>query len=199
MRFFRLPIYGEKLRIFYFFVEIFRKTNDAGAGSGLLLPAVPGFRCVGQLKNEPHQFGMARDAVLRGHVPHVRADCAFFSARRRGVYRDDFEACIAHLRAPVNHRRAVRTTNLRERLFVEERRWMKSIAGAFGEKPVLKLMFADMIRASDRWRALRITGFERRQMDALRRELDQNYEAENDISQPSADMRPKKLSSIYRT
>ena len=48
-----------------------------------------------------------------------------------GVFRDDFEACIAHLRAPVNHRRAVRTTNLLERLFVEERRRMKLIAGAF--------------------------------------------------------------------
>lgn len=114
-------------------------------------------------------------------------------------FRDDFEACIAHLRAPVNHRRAVRTTNLLERLFVEERRRMKIIPNAFGEKPVLKLMFAAMIRASERWRALRVTGFERRQMDALRRELDQDYEAENDIKQPSADMRPKKLSSIYRT
>ena len=76
---------------------------------------------------------------------------------------------------------------------------MKIIPNAFGEKLVLKLMFAAMIRASERWRALRVTGFERRQMDALRRELDQNYEAENDIRQPSADMRPKKLSSIYRT
>ncbi len=35
---------------------------------------------------------------------------------------DDFEACIAHLRMPITHRRAIRTTNLLERLFVEERR-----------------------------------------------------------------------------
>ena len=34
---------------------------------------------------------------------------------------DDFEACIAHLRLPVTHRRATRTTNLLERLFLEER------------------------------------------------------------------------------
>ncbi len=76
---------------------------------------------------------------------------------------------------------------------------MKIIPNAFGKKLVLKLMFDAMIRASERWRALRITGFERRQMDALRRELDQNYEEENDIRKPSADMRPKKLSSINRT
>ncbi len=51
----------------------------------------------------------------------------------------------------------------------------------------------------DPLRVLRVTGFERRQMDTLRRELDQNYEEENDIRKPSADMRQKKLSSIYRT
>ncbi len=115
-------------------------------------------------------------------------------------FRDDFEACIAHLRAPVNHRRAVRTTNQLERLFVEERRRLKIIPNAFGEKPVLKLMFAAMIRAAERWRALKITGFERRQMEALRRALDQNYEEENELNRrPSADMRQKKVSSNSRT
>jgi len=29
----------------------------------------------------------------------------------------DFEACIAHLRFPLGHRKAIRTTNLLERLF----------------------------------------------------------------------------------
>ena len=51
---------------------------------------------------------------------------------------DDFEACIAHLRFPVTHRRAIRTTNLLERLFVEERRRLKIIPNAFGERAVLK-------------------------------------------------------------
>lgn len=40
---------------------------------------------------------------------------------------------------------------------------------------------------------------DRRRMDALRRELDQNYEAESGLCQPSADMRPNKLSGIYET
>jgi transposase-like protein len=81
-------------------------------------------------------------------------------------FRDDFEACIAHLRMPVTHRRAVRTTNLLERLFLEERRRLKIIPNAFGEKAVLKLMFAAMTRAADRWRAVKITDFERHQMAA---------------------------------
>ena len=57
-------------------------------------------------------------------------------------FMDDFEACIAHLRMPITHRRAIRTTNLLERFFVEERRRLKIIPNAFGEKAVLKLMFA---------------------------------------------------------
>ena len=85
---------------------------------------------------------------------------------------DDFEACIAHLRMPIGHRRAIRTTNLLERLFVEERRQLKTIPNAFGAKPVLKFMFGAMIRAAERWRAINITDFERRQMDTRRRELD---------------------------
>jgi transposase-like protein len=54
---------------------------------------------------------------------------------------DDFEACIAHLRFPIAHRRVIRTTNLLERLFGEERRRMKIVANAFGERAVLKLMY----------------------------------------------------------
>jgi transposase-like protein len=115
-------------------------------------------------------------------------------------FQDDFEACIAHLRLPVTHRRATRTTNLLERLFVEERRRLKIIPNAFGEKPVLKLMFGAMIRAAERWRAVRITDFERRQMAALRRDLDHEYEARNAIVKPpSAENHSTKLSSTKRT
>lgn len=42
----------------------------------------------------------------------------------------DFEACIAHLKLPVAHRRVMRTTNLLERLFGEERRRPKVIPHA---------------------------------------------------------------------
>jgi putative transposase len=115
-------------------------------------------------------------------------------------FEDDFEACIAHLRMPIAHRRAIRTTNLLERLFVEERRRLKIIPNAFGEKPVLKLMFGAMIRAAERWRAIRITDFERRQMTAVRQELDQEYEAQTSlVSKPSAGARQTKLSSSSQT
>jgi putative transposase len=88
---------------------------------------------------------------------------------------DDFEACTAHLRFPLAHRRAIRTTNLLERLFGEERRRTKVIPHAFGERAVLKLMYAELIRAAERWRGLCMTEFERRQLTATRNELDRAH------------------------
>jgi len=49
---------------------------------------------------------------------------------------DDFEACIVRLRFPLAHRRSIRTTNLLERLFGEERRPTEAILHAFGERAV---------------------------------------------------------------
>jgi hypothetical protein len=63
-------------------------------------------------------------------------------------FQDDFEACIAHPRFPLRHRKVIRTTNLLERLFLEKRRRTKIIPHAFGEPPVVKLMYAAVIRAA---------------------------------------------------
>jgi transposase-like protein len=91
---------------------------------------------------------------------------------------DDFEACIAHLRFPLAHRRAIRTTNLLERLFGEERRRTKVIPHAFGERAVLKLMYAALIRAAERWRGIKITEFDSRQLKAIRLDLDRDHAAQ---------------------
>ena len=56
-----------------------------------------------------------------------------------------------------------------------ERRRLKIIPNGFGEKPVLNLMFGALIRAAERWRGLRFTEFELRQIAAVRKELDQEY------------------------
>jgi len=88
---------------------------------------------------------------------------------------DDFEACIAHLRLPIAHRRVIRTTNLLERLFGEERRRTKVIPHAFGERPVLKLMYAALIRASQTWRRVVISEFELKQIEELRNELEKEF------------------------
>lgn len=92
---------------------------------------------------------------------------------------DDFEACIAHLRLPIAHRRVARTTNLLERLFGEERRRTKVIPHAFGERAVLKLMYAALVRAAQTWRRVVLSEFELRQLETLREELDAEYSARN--------------------
>jgi transposase-like protein len=139
-------------------------------------------------------------AIARDLAEGVVADYEGKLPSAVACFMDDFEAAIAHLRMPVTHRRAIRTTNLLERLFVEERRRLKIIPNAFGEKPVLKLMFGAMARAAERWRAVRITDFERRQMAAVRTELDQEYEAQAGLAKPtSKDKHSVKLSSSSRT
>ena len=113
---------------------------------------------------------------------------------------DDFEASIAHLKFPLAHRRAIRTTNLLERLFGEERRRTKVIPHAFGERAVLKLMYAALIRAAERWRGLKMTQFEQRQLKVIRDELDGAHaERTAPAVSPTVTASPTRLSSKNRT
>src|SRR6266496_4506598 len=91
-------------------------------------------------------------------------------------------------------------TNLLERLFGEERRRTKVIPHAFGERAVLKLMYAALIRAAERWRGLRMTEFERRQLIALREELDRAHaERTAPVASKNLTASPSRLSSNTRT
>ena len=90
------------------------------------------------------------------------------------------------LRLPIAHRRAIRTTNLLERLFGEERRRTKVIPHAFGERAVLKLMYASLLRASQSWRRVVISDFELRQIDDLRTELDAEFKERTAAAVPTA-------------
>jgi hypothetical protein len=57
-------------------------------------------------------------------------------------------------------------------------------------------MFGALIRAAERWRSVKVTEFERRQMNAVRKELDQEYEASIGLkTKPSKDASPVKMSS----
>jgi hypothetical protein len=61
-------------------------------------------------------------------------------------------------------------------------------------------MFAVMTRAAGRWRPIKTTAFERRQMEAVRKELDQEYEAQSGLAkQSSKETTANKLSSSSRT
>jgi putative transposase len=86
-------------------------------------------------------------------------------------FADDLDALLAIHRVPVRHRIRVRTTNLAERSFVEERRRTKVIGRFSDEKSAMKLVFATMIRAADRWCRVSISDLERHQLTLLRADL----------------------------
>jgi putative transposase len=84
---------------------------------------------------------------------------------------DDLEASLNHLKLPVQLRKLVRTTNLLERTFEEERRRTKVIPRFFNEKSCLKLSFAVLWRASARWARVSFKPRELEQLDTLRAAL----------------------------
>ena len=74
------------------------------------------------------------------------------------------------------------------------------IPHAFGERAVLKLMYAALIRAAERWRGLKMTEFERRQLKAIRDELDRDFTARTaPATSPPITASPTRLSSKDRT
>jgi putative transposase len=85
---------------------------------------------------------------------------------------DDLEACLAFLRCPPLHHRRIRTTNLIERAFAEQRRRTKTIPRFWDERSCLKLVFATLWQASERWQHVRMTDLELAMLRRLRRELE---------------------------
>jgi putative transposase len=86
-------------------------------------------------------------------------------------FAEDLEASLAHLKLPIRHRINVRTTNLLERSFLEERRRTKVIPRFTDEKSAMKLVFATLIRVSERWSRVSVSELERQRLKLLRREL----------------------------
>lgn len=81
-------------------------------------------------------------------------------------FADDLEASLNHLKLPSLHHKSIRTTNLAERGFEEERRRSKVIPKFRTEKECLKLVFAVLWRASERWLKVKFTEIERNQLEA---------------------------------
>ena len=80
---------------------------------------------------------------------------------------EDFEACLQALKLPKAHHKRVRTTNIQERLFGENRRRVKVIPHFFSENAGMKLMYATLLAASRNWRGARMDPFIAREIDKL--------------------------------
>jgi transposase-like protein len=87
------------------------------------------------------------------------------------ILSEDREACLTVLKLPLEHRRPARTTNLLERLFGENRRRTKGIPPFFQEGAAMKLIYATLVAASQKWREVEITTVMYRELTTLREEV----------------------------
>lgn len=96
---------------------------------------------------------------------------------------EDLEASLAHLKLPVLHRQSVRTTNLVERSFEEERRRAKVVPRFRTERECLKLAFGVLWRASERWRRVRFSEVERKQLERYLETRERLCQAERRVAE----------------
>ena len=83
---------------------------------------------------------------------------------------EDYSALLNVLHLPYRHRKIVRSTNLIERTFVEERRRTKVIPQFLTERSCLKLVFSVLSRAALRWRRIPMGHFEIQEVNRLRKQ-----------------------------
>ena len=77
---------------------------------------------------------------------------------------------------------------------------MKIVANAFGERAVLKLMYAALIRASESWRGIQMKPFEAKQLEAMKEELDAEHRRRHEpLKTLSEGASPSRISSKNRT
>src|SRR5262249_10781553 len=104
---------------------------------------------------------------------------------------DDGQASLNHLYVPPRHQQYVRTSNLAERAFEEERRRTKVIPQLWDEGGLVKLVFAVLMRVSERWGKKCFSEFEQQQIRSLRRQLKLDEPGVN-VSPPNPDSQPRR-------
>jgi len=97
---------------------------------------------------------------------------------------DDIDACLVHLKYPSGHRKFMRTTNLLERCFEEEKRRTKIIPTHPNEPAAMKLVFGVLLRCSQRWNKVTMTDEDKTLLRNLRplKENNENRNHKNYIS-----------------
>ena len=83
---------------------------------------------------------------------------------------EDLEECLTYLRFPEAHWKAIRTTNLLERMFEEGRRRTKVTPRFPSENACLRLFFASLVTASQSWKGVKMTPDIWWELELLKRE-----------------------------
>jgi transposase-like protein len=85
-----------------------------------------------------------------------------------GCFSEDLDACLTHLKYPEGHRRYIRTTNMLERTFEEQKRRTKVLPQHQNERGAVGLVFAVLHRVSKCWLRVSMTPLELTQLKELR-------------------------------
>ena len=104
-----------------------------------------------------------REAIVERYQPEFPELCRCLL--------DDADASLNHLEVPQRHQQYVRTSNLVERAFVEERRRTEGIPQLGTDGRLVHLAFGVLIRVSDRWGKKCFSDFEQQQIRSLRERL----------------------------
>jgi transposase-like protein len=84
-------------------------------------------------------------------------------------FQKDFDECVQYMQFPIGHHKFIRTTNLLERSFLEQKRRTHTIPKFFDEKSCLKLVYAVLIRVSERWQRVKMTDWDLTLLKQLRK------------------------------
>jgi transposase-like protein len=166
-------LYGDSLRqrcLFHKTKNILAKVPDAQQ------PTVK--RAVQAIWNAPNRA--TADLLVQDFIEQFGGELVAATA----CLQDDLEACLRFLRCPPLHHKRIRTTNLIERAFAEQRRRTKTIPRFWDEKSCLKLSFATLMQASERWQNVGMGEVEVVMLKQLRRELGLDTTATSEQSVP---------------
>ncbi len=97
-------------------------------------------------------------------------------------FQEDIDACLNHMDFPAGHHKYIRTTNLIERCFLEQKRRTKVIPRFLDEDSCLKLVYSTLIRVSEKWRRISMNDFDLVLLKKIRSLYDPNNYDENFIS-----------------
>jgi len=101
-------------------------------------------------------------------------------------FTEDLSSCLEHLNFPESHRKFIRTTNLIERAFVEEKRRTKIIPCHQNEKGMMNLVFGVLIRASKSWRKMKISSLDKTLLVNIRNIIIPDYNNSDFVSYQGA-------------
>jgi len=97
-------------------------------------------------------------------------------------FQEDMDACLNHMDFPAGHHKFIRTTNLIERCFLEQKRRTKVIPRFLDEQSCLKLVYSTLIRVSDKWKRISMSDFDLTLLKKIRKLYEPNNMDDNFIS-----------------